>query len=131
MGRSILAKNHFAQSDLVMGCKLVIFYNWAQENINHKIKEGGLMSHSMLTFIWLPIKVFQADLMLLSIRKSWRIFPIQQKFDTMAAFLYSKNSETRLVSSSKTCYHCADLVLRRSKTARWYSFSGLSKLIWF
>ena len=79
----------------------------------------------------MPFKVFGADSMRLSIKKSWGIFPIKQKFDTMAAFLYNKNFQTRLVSSSKTCYHCADLLLRRSKTARWYSFSDLSKLIWF
>ena len=87
--------------------------------------------HSMLIFTWMPIKVLRANSMLVSVKKSWGIFPIKQKFDTMAAFLYSKNSETKLVSSSKTCYHCADLVLRRSKSARRYSFSSLSKLIWF
>ena len=52
----------------------------------------------------MPIKVLRANSMLVSIKKSWGIFPIKQKFDTMAAFLYSKNSESRLVSSSKICY---------------------------
>ena len=78
----------------------------------------------------MPIKVLGANSMLVSIKKSWGIFLIKQKFDTIAAFLFSKNYETRIVSSSKTCYHCVDLVLRRSKCAWWHSFSGWNKLIW-
>ena len=43
--------------------------------------------YSPLTFTWMPIKAFQADSMLLSIiEKAWVMFPIKQKFDTMAAF---------------------------------------------
>ena len=55
----------------------------------------------MLIFTWMPIKVLWANSMLVSVRKLWGIFPIKQKFDTMAAFLYSKNFETRIISSSK------------------------------
>ena len=50
-----------------------------------------ILEHSTLTLALIPIKVFLADSMLLSIRKSWEIFQIKQKFNTIAAFVDSKN----------------------------------------
>ena len=47
--------------------------------------------HSTQTFTWMPTKVLRANSMLVSIKKSWGIFPIKQKFDTMITFIDSEN----------------------------------------
>ena len=68
----------------------------------------------------MPTKVFRADSMLLGIEKSWGIFPIKQKFNTMAAFVDGKNYQNQIVLlKPKNEYHCADLLLGRSKSTRW------------
>ena len=41
--------------------------------------------------VWKGMKVLQPNSIIVGTRKSWRIFPIKQKFDTTAAFFYSKN----------------------------------------
>ena len=41
--------------------------------------------------VWKGMKVLQPNSIIVGTRKSWQIFPIKQKFDTTAAFFYSKN----------------------------------------
>ena len=76
--------------------------------------------HSTLVLTWIPIKVFRADSMLLSIGKSWGIFPIKQKFNTMAAFVDSKNYQNQIsLLKPKNVYHCAELLQLIRKSAKW------------
>ena len=49
------------------------------------------LCHSMLNLTWMPIKVLRANSMLVGIKKSWGIFPIKQKSNTMTAFVDSEN----------------------------------------
>ena len=66
------------------------------------------------------IKVFQADSMLLGIEKSWGIFQIKQKFNTMAAFVDSENHQNQIsFVLPKNEYHRADLLQLKSKSAQW------------
>ena len=68
----------------------------------------------------MPVKVFQGDSMLLSIGKSWGIFPIKQKFNTMAAFVDSKNYQNQIsLVKPKNEYHRAELLKQKRKTAQW------------
>ena len=95
------------------------FWNWiTYPAVPRHWKYEKYIVHSTLTFTWMPLKVFHANSMLLSLQWSLRIFPIKLKFDTLVAFLYSKNFETRLISSSKTYYHCVDILLHCSKSTR-------------
>ena len=70
--------------------------------------------------------------MLVSIEKSWGIFPIKQKFNTMTAFVDSENCLNQIsLLQPENEYHRAVSLRRKTKSAQWYSFSGWSKLIWF
>ena len=95
---------------------------WEHMTLNGcKIDKGFWKAfHSMLTFTWMPKKIFQADWMLLSIRKSWGIFPIQQKFNTMAAFVDSKNYYNQIsLLKPKNEYHRAVSLQQKRKSAQW------------
>ena len=68
----------------------------------------------------MPTKVFRADSMLLGIEKSWEIFPIKQKFNTMAAFVDSKNYQNQIsLLKPKNEYHRAELLKHKRKSAQW------------
>ena len=67
----------------------------------------------------MPIKVFRADSMLLSIGKSWEIFPIKQKFNTMTAFVDSKNYQNQMsFFQPKNEYLCADFQRCKNQPAQ-------------
>ena len=58
--------------------------------------------------------------MFVSIEKSWGIFPIKQKFNTMAAFVDSENYQNQIsFLKPKNEYHPADLLQRERKSAQW------------
>ena len=58
--------------------------------------------------------------MFVSIEKSWGIFPIKQKFNTMAAFLDSENCQNQIsLLKLENEYHRADLLRRKTKSAQW------------
>ena len=58
--------------------------------------------------------------MLVSIKKLWGIIPIKQKFNTMAAFVDSKNYQNQIsLLKPKNEYHCAELLQRKRKSAQW------------
>ena len=60
------------------------------------------------------MKVFLADSKLLSIGKSWDIFPIKQKLNTMAAFVDSKNYQNQIsLLKPKSVYHRAELLMKK------------------
>ena len=81
----------------------VTFKIWhfkASEDFSTKIKWEPLdintnewQEHSMLNPTWMPIKVLQANSMLVGIKKSWGSFPIKQKSNTRTAFVDSENCE--------------------------------------
>ena len=64
---------------------------WCLQNLLMFQWPSSLPYHSMLHLTWIPIKVLRANSMLVSIKTSWGIFPIKQKFNTMAAFVDSTN----------------------------------------
>ena len=52
--------------------------------------------------------------------KSWGIFLIKQKFNTMAAFVDSKNYQSQIILlKPKNEYHRAELLIRKRKSAQW------------
>ena len=58
--------------------------------------------------------------MLLSIGLSLGIVPIKQKFNTMAAFVDSKNYQNQIsLLKPKNEYHRAELLQRKRKSAQW------------
>jgi len=58
----------------------------------------------------MPMGVFWADSVLLSVGGSWGVFPIGQKFDTNAAFVDSKNYQNQIsLLKPKNEYHHAEL----------------------
>ena len=57
--------------------------------------------------------------MLFSIGKTWGIFPIKQKFITMAAFVDSENHQNQIsFFQPENEYHRADLLWRKIKPAQ-------------
>ena len=90
-----------------------------QDAWNHGVKIF-LAWHSMLNLNGVPINVFRANSMLVSIKKSWGIIPIQQKFDTMAAIVDSENCQNQIsIFQPENEYYRADLLLCKSKSAQW------------
>ena len=68
----------------------------------------------------MPIKVLRANSMLVDIKKSWGIFPIKQKSNTMTAFVDSENHQNQIsFVLPKNEYHRADLLQLKSKSAQW------------
>ena len=58
--------------------------------------------------------------MLLSIGKSWEIFQIKKKLNTMAAFVDSKNYQNQIsLLKPKNEYHRAESLQRKRKSAQW------------
>ena len=69
-----------------------IFMGYAANlSIDIYSKDTCNRTHSMLNLTWMPIKVLWANSMLVGIKKSWGIFPIIQKSNTMTAFVDSEN----------------------------------------
>ena len=63
--------------------------------------------------------------MLLNIGKSWGIFPIKQKFNTMAAFVDSKNYQNQIsLLKPKNEYHRADCYNEKGNLRNGSKFGG-------
>ena len=68
----------------------------------------------------MPIKVLQANSMLVDIEKSWGIFPIKQKSNTMTAFEDSENCLNQIsLLQPKNDFHCAELLQQKRKSTQW------------
>ena len=86
----------------------------------------------MLDLNWIPIKVFPAKSMLVSIKKSCGIIKIKQKFDTMAAFVGSENFQNQTIFiQPENKYHCAEICHGAKLNLHNGSKFWRKKLIWF
>ena len=68
----------------------------------------------------MPIKVLWANSMLVSVKKSWEIFPIKQKFNTMTAFVDNEKCQNQIsFFQTENEYNRVDLLQRKSKSTQW------------
>ena len=82
--------------------------------------------------VWICIKVCWTNSIILGTRKLWWIFPINQKFDTMTAFLDNPILQfCKVWECFIQCFQCT--MVRKLSTQNWpvLNIFTIKKLLWY